>query len=497
MTAHTLVNAGMDVLMVERGDWVSRGPHNWSPYGTGEATPFYSKESPYRILAGGRDYVAGAYNCVGGPSVFYGGVSMRMREADFEPGPEIVLDSGASWPFKYRDLEPFYVRAEKILNVAGDAGRDPTEPSRSDTYPQSLNGLSGTARVVQRAGESLGLRPFRLPLAINYESNNGRAGCEQCPTCDSFACAIGAKNDLPTVVLPQLIEQGLHLKTNTVALGLVPERRRIAYLEAFDKKENRKIRLRARQFILSAGALGSPHLLLASQLEKMNSGGRTIGRYLTRHCNAIVYGIFPPNGKVDPNHFQKQLGFHDFYFGHQDIKKPKGKLGCLQQMQSPPIAMVEAMATKPLALFIRIFLANMTGLVVMAEDQPQYQNRVAVNWQVRDAFGLPQLLVSHHYSKRDYAARKALMKQAKRIIRRAGAVLCYVHKIKTFSHAVGTVRTGSDPYTSALDEYCQFRGISNLFVVDGSFKPTASGVNPSLTISANALRVGEHIVQTV
>ena len=71
--------------------------------------------------------------------------------------------------------------------------------------------------------------------------------------------------------------------------------------------------------------------------------------------------------------------------------------------------------------------------------------------------------------------------------------MSYVHQIKTFSHAVGTVRFGADPATSVLDESCRYRGVDNLHVVDASFMPTSAGLNPSLTISANALRVGAEI----
>jgi choline dehydrogenase-like flavoprotein len=131
----------------------------------------------------------------------------------------------------------------------------------------------------------------------------------------------------------------------------------------------------------------------------------------------------------------------------------------------------------------------------MAEDQPRYDNHVAIDLSRTDRFGLPQLTVTHYYSERDVAACNALIKKAREILRQAGALFCYVHHIKTFSHAVGTVRMGKDPTTSALDEFCRFRGVDNLYVVDGSFMPTSAGLNPSLTISANALRVGEHIAQ--
>ncbi|MGH2415282.1 MAG: GMC family oxidoreductase, partial [Microcystaceae cyanobacterium] len=103
--------------------------------------------------------------------------------------------------------------------------------------------------------------------------------------------------------------------------------------------------------------------------------------------------------------------------------------------------------------------------------------------------------VTHHHTERDAAAREALTQKAKQILRKAGAWFFYVHEIKTFSHAVGTVRIGDNPKTSALDCYCKFRGLDNLYVVDGSFMPTSAGLNPSLTIAANALRVGEYIAE--
>lgn len=491
MTAHVLVNAGWRVLMLERGDWVPRGPHNWAADASVDLTPYYSTETPYRVLAGGNRKIMGGYNCVGGPSVFYGAVSMRLREADFEPAPEIIGDSGAEWPFRYADLEPYYSRAENILNIAGEAGQDPTEPQRSSAYPQSLNGLSQTSQKIQAAAKRLGYRPFRLPLAINYSNQNNQQACVACNTCDTFACAISAKNDITTRVLPELIKKGMELKANAVALKLVPVKNRLVGVEYFDKTTGEIVREEADTFILSAGALASPHLLLASGLEKFNPGGHIIGRYLTRHCNAIAFGFFP---KKHPVEFQKQLGIHDFYFGHPSIKKPVGKLGSMQQLQTPPIGLVHKIVPPPFGQILGLGVPHLTGLLVMAEDQPRYDNRVEIDPTQRDRFGLPQLLITHRYTRRDYAARDALLAKAKKILKAAGAWFCYVHHIKTFSHAVGTVRIGRDPRTSVLDPFCQFRGLENLYVIDGSFMPISGGLNPSLTISANALRVGEFLV---
>ncbi len=492
MTAYQLIKAGKSVLMLERGDWVERGKHNWQPNGSVDLTPYYSKEIPYKILTGGNSDVMGAYTCVGGGSVFYGAVSLRYREEDFQPTPEIIANSQAGWPISYDEIEPFYTKAEHILNIAGDVNGDPTEPYHSGNYPQPPGRLSDTSKKIKTAAEKLGYKPFRLPLAISYTDEENKTACQYCPTCDTFACAIGAKNDLATRVLPELLEHGLILKSNTIAVNLEHKNGKIDSVHCFDKKRNQRVTYRAKTVILSAGALASPHLLLASELDELNPAGKTVGRYLTRHCNAIAFGFFPK--KPNPqNDFHKQLGFHDFYFGHESIDAPAGKLGSMQQLQTPPIGLVHTMVPKPFGHLLGLGVPHLTGLLVMAEDQPQYDNRVAVNFDNIDRFGLPQLQVTHRYTKRDYAARDALIGKAKQILKNAGALFSYVHKIKTFSHAVGTVRMGNEPGSSALDRDCNFRGVDNLFVVDGSFMPTSGGLNPSLTIAANALRVGESI----
>ena len=82
------------------------------------------------------------------------------------------------------------------------------------------------------------------------------------------------------------------------------------------------------------------------------------------------------------------------------------------------------------------------------------------------------------------------------MLRAAGGVTGKVRLIDSFSHAVGTARFGLDPTASVLDRHCRFWALPNLFVADGSFMPTSGGVNPSLTITANALRVAEHVTSS-
>jgi choline dehydrogenase-like flavoprotein len=250
---------------------------------------------------------------------------------------------------------------------------------------------------------------------------------------------------------------------------------------------------RGREVILAAGALATPQLLLASDLARLNPGGRVIGRYLQRHYNEILFGIFP----TPPNPgggFHKQIGIHDLYFGHPSVGAPPGKLGGMQQLPTPPVGLVRAELPRPVGAMCAPWIKHLTGLLVMAEDQPVYENAVLLDETTTDRWGVPRLLISHRHTSRDKAAGAALVGVAKRILRRAGALAFYRHHVATFSHGVGTVRMGKDRFTSALDADCRFRGLDNLTVVDASVMPTSAAVNPSLTISAIALRAAERMV---
>jgi choline dehydrogenase-like flavoprotein len=140
-----------------------------------------------------------------------------------------------------------------------------------------------------------------------------------------------------------------------------------------------------------------------------------------------------------------------------------------------------------------MLLSHASGLVAIAEDQPRRENGVTVDWSVTDRLGLPRLRVTHKHTARDNQAAAILIDMAKRVLRKAGARFAFAHFIETFTHALGTVRMGRDARTSPLDVHGRYRGLDNLYVVDGSALPRSAGVNPSLTIAANALRIGLHL----
>src|SRR5690606_29438715 len=478
LAAHELVRAGLRVLLVERGRWVSRGPANWEPGAAAQLSEHYSNDTPYEVTDDHGRSATGAFHCVGGPSVFYGGVSMRFRAEDFEPHEEVTAGSGAEWPFSYDELEPYYAEAEQLIGVAGKAGEDPTEPWRSTRYPEAPRPLQPVSERLGAAARALGLNPCRLPLAIN-SGRPSRNACTECPTCDGFACAISAKNDLATAILNPAVEQGLEVLAETVATALEHDGHRVTGVRVMPAAGGETRVLTARHYILAAGALASPHLIQASRLQDLNPAGDIVGRYLMRHCNRIVFGLFAR--RPDPEgRFHKQLAIHDLYFGAGNgragspaaANAPRGRLGSLQQLVTPPVSLVKMQAPRYTGPLLVPLVSRITGFLAIAEDQPQYTNRIEADGPP-DRYGMPRARITHHYSARDEAAVKVLARTGRRILRRAGALAYYHHRIWTFSHALGTVRMGRAEHTSPLDANCRFRGVENLSVVDASAFPTA------------------------
>ena len=195
--------------------------------------------------------------------------------------------------------------------------------------------------------------------------------------------------------------------------------------------------------ILSAGALQSPAILLRSGLERLDNH-RLIGRFLMRHCNAVVTGLFP--FRTNPDRvFHKQLCFTDFY---EDLRDRLGtSVGTIQDIYTPAPEVLKHYAPfgyGNLSAFVTRYLQN---LLCVAEDEPQYENRVHLTARLDD-FGIAVTGVVHRYSDGDRLRRKYLTDRARRILKQAGGLYHRIYNLETFSHAVGSLRFGNDARTA-------------------------------------------------
>ena len=481
LAALSLSEAGMRVLMLERGGSAARDAHDWSPrrvllegryagrgpvevrqYGAREPSPLY----PTQVL--------------GGNSVLYGGASLRMRPADFE-----------RWPISYDQLEPHYGRAEELLGIAGRAGADPREPPRSAPYPASPPPLTAPARRIYDAATALGYQPFPLPMAINFDLDTDRERCVMCNTCDGFPCRIGAKNDLAETVIRRARAAGLEVRTRSLVGRIGISREHARWVEGVDASSGESFRIEADRILVAAGGLGTPALLLRSEVDHQSPGGDWIGRRLMRHCNAVLTGLFPFVTNREQV-FHKQLCMTDFY---EDLRKELGTaVGTIQDIYTPAPQVISHFAPLGLKGVASRLSHLMQNLLVIAEDDPQRGNRVTLTDKV-DLHGHRIARVDHEYSSADLRRRDYLVSRARGVLRRAGAWLTRVYEIDSFSHGVGTAAMGASPDLAALDPDCRVWGLNGLWVVDGACFPTSAGVNPSLTIAANSLRVAAAVLE--
>jgi choline dehydrogenase-like flavoprotein len=242
---------------------------------------------------------------------------------------------------------------------------------------------------------------------------------------------------------------------------------------------------RARRYVLAAGAIGSPLLLLRSGVDHS-----LIGRNYMMHLSPIVVGIFARRLGADEG-FIKQVGFADFYFG---TKEYAHKLGLVQSLPVPGPLMLAKAASRRLPGWLLEFLRRrILPLVGIIEDLPNPANRVT--WR---ADGKPCL--RHQFASYDLERGRHLARLTAQILKRAGALWCLTSKIASdehVAHQCGTLRFGADPAQSVLGPDCRLHTHSNVFVVDGSFMPTSLGMGPALTIIANALRVARIVSKEV
>ncbi len=479
LAAQRLSEAGARVLVLERGRWPHRDEGDWSPRAILSDLRYRGKTPLSVRQLGDRRFRPVPMNeTVGGMSVFYGGASLRLRPGDF-----------ARWPFDYHELEPFYTGAERLLGVHGAAGADPFDPPRSGPYPFPSIPWSTPAERIRRAGEGLGFRPFPIPLAINFSAPD-KPQCVRCNTCDGFPCAIDAKNDAAGI-LRRAEGKGLAVRAGIVVSRLQTRGARVVGAEGIDQGSGETVFFEAPLFVLAAGALGSPAILLRSGLAGDGANALPVGRFLMRHCNAVVAGLF--TFRTNPDQvFHKQVCFTDFY---EEARERDGlAVGVIQDIYTPDVDVVRRAAGRVTGAFLRRPLVHrLQNLLCVAEDEPDPDNRVSLGAET-DAFGMKRIQVEHRYRKADHDRLQSLVRRARKILRAAGALATHVWPISSFSHAVGTLRMGNEAKDAPVGPTGRVRGLDNLFVTDGSTFPASGGVNPSLTIAAGALRIAEGIV---
>jgi choline dehydrogenase-like flavoprotein len=481
--AQALSSTDARVLILERGDFVPQEAQNWDPEEVWKKLRYRARE---RWLDGhGKEWTPYTHYGVGGNTKFWGSVLYRLRRQDFE-AVEHADGVSPAWPIGYDTLAPFYDRAERLYQVRGQAGLDPTEPPR-DPYPfPPVPHSPGMSEIVEKL-RAQGLHPSPLPLGLLRPGEAG--GCILCNTCNSFACKLHAKSEADICCIrPALERPNVTLWTNARASRLLtdPAGRKVEAVEV--ERNGTTLRVTAPIVVVSCGAVNSAALLLRSKSDKhprglANSSG-LVGRRYMAHLATMMQGFHPfrRNATV----FQKTVAINDFYLRGPHTSYPLGQIQ--SQGRTHGVMAQTAYPWIPLWPYEQ-WVARGVDWLAMSEDLPTRENRVTVESDGR---------IRLQYRANNLGPHRMLVRETKRILRRLGfwVVMTHSHGSTNTTHQCGTLCFGTDPRDSVLDTYCRTHDIDNLFVVDASFFPSSAAVNPGLTIAAQALRVADHIKET-
>ena len=498
--AYRLAPSGKKILLLERGDYVPREKDNWSTKAVNLEARYNTKET--WLDAGGGALHPHTNYFVGGNTKFYGAALFRLREKDFG---EIRHHGGVSpaWPISYDEMEPYYTQAEHLYQVHGTRGEDPTEPRSSAPYRYPA--VSHEPRI-QHLSDDLaraGLKPFHVPLGIKLNENNPRtSACIRCNTCDGHPCLINAKADAQTICVdPALEYENVSMLTNAHVMRLETSGNEREVSNVVVERNGVVEKYSGDIVVVSCGAVNSAALLLRSASDKhprgLGNSSDVVGRHYMGHINSVLMALSKcPNETV----FQKTLAINDFYFGSKEWDFPMGHISFVGKLDADTLK-AGAPAIAP-GWSLDLMAKHSLDFWLTSEDLPDPNNRVTVN---RDG----KIMVNYKLNNVEGHDRlKANLQQAMK------QTNCDVHghechqglfarnlylgqrlPLAAVAHQNGTIRFGHDPKTSALDVNCKAHDVDNLYVVDASFFPSSGAVNPALTIMANALRVGDHLLE--
>lgn len=497
--AHRLAPTGKRVLVLERGGYVAREKENWNATAVNVQGKYQARDS-WRD-GNGNELRPHTHYCVGGNTKFYGAALFRLRREDFG---EIRHHGGISpaWPIGYQDLEPYYTEAEQMYRVHGARGEDPTEAPASGPYPYPA--ISHEPRIQQLSDDlaRLGMRPFHTPLGVMLDEASPTSRCIRCATCDGYPCLLYAKADAQVMAIdPALHHANVSLLTESYVERLETSASGREVKRVVVQRNGARMIFSADMVVVACGAINSAALLLRSASihhpNGLANGSDTVGRHYMGHVNSVLMAISKcPN----PTVFQKTLSLNDYYGASRDWEYPMGHISFVGKLDAETLR--AGAPTLAPGFTLDLMARHSLDFWLTSEDLPDPENRVTLD-------GNGKIVLN--YRPNNEQAHQRLIAKLKDLLNQQAKCKAHGHEchqglfsrnvyvgqripLAGVAHQNGTVRFGRDPRTSALDINCKAHEFDNLYVVDGSFFPSSAAVNPALTIMANALRVGDHLI---
>ena len=431
---------------------------------------------------------------VGGSTLHWQGMVMRLHEADFNSETERGV--GTDWPVDYADLRPYYAAAERELGVAG-ASDNPYAPPREEPHPMPAFEPSYSDSLFAEACEELGIDMHSVPNARNSEPYDDRSACVGYGTCQPV-CPAGAKYDA-TVHAERAEGRGATVIDRAPVGRLEHDADRVtaAVYETPDGTEHRQ---EADAFVVACGGVETPRLLLLSESEAYpdglaNSSG-TVGKFFMDHLFAGV------GGSLDEPTRQNHVGFYtsacDQFYDEADAEVAPFKLEFLNYAGPSPVESALTGDDWGDALLDRLRDGYGTHVAMggLVEQLPRSDSYVTLDPDRTDDRGNPVPKI--HWSVGDRALRtiERANEIQRSVLEELGAEIEWVAGPDATGpayHHMGTTRMSADPGAGVVDADCRTHDLDNCWIASSSVFPTSGAMNPTLTIAALALRVADDV----
>jgi choline dehydrogenase-like flavoprotein len=519
------LSAGKDVVHIRDYPTATKNP--WDFPHRGDITPAVAKENPvlskcYAYSEASQhffvkdaehpyvqekpfDWIRGYQ--VGGKSLLWARQTQRWSKFDFE-GP--ARDGFAvDWPFRYDELAPWYTHVEQFAGISGNKDGLETLPD-GDFLPawemncvekemqQKINAKYKDRHVIQG-------RCAHLTHPRDIHIQQGRTQCQARSLCER-GCPFGGYFSSNSSTIPWAQKTGnLTMKTNAVVHSIIYDnaKQKAVGVRVIDSETKKATEYFAKIIFVNAACLNTNLVLLNSTSSRFPNGlgndNGLLGKYIAFHNyrGSLTAAYDGPQDK--------------YYYGRKPTQAmmPNFRNVHKQEMDFLRGYMVHFSASRGRAWAEGIggeykdalTEAGNWGVFMMMQGEtiPKESNRVYLSKDLKDAWGIPQLVTSVAYDDNDEKLLKDFLTQGQEMLTAAGCKDINANDSKQAPgldiHEMGGVRMGKDPKTSLLNNWNQLHACKNVFVTDGACMVSTSTQNPSLTFMAITARAANHAVE--
>ncbi len=448
---------------------------------------------------------------VGGRSLTWGRQSLRLSDLDFEANKKDGY--GVDWPVRYNEIAPWYSHVERFIGVSGEKINIPHLPDGEFLPPMKLNA------VEQHLKDSLHSHYSERTVTIGRAANitdgtkqgANRTTCQNRNKCMQ-GCPNGAYFSSNSSTLPVAENTGnMTLRTNAIVYEVIYDeiKQRATGVRVIDAETHMTYDYFAKVIFLCASTIPTTSILLQSKSKRFPNGmgnlsGELGHNLMDHHFKAGAIGSSSEfQGKaheVDrPNSFyiprfrnlsgtNDNLGFIRGY-GYQGNASKTDWKGAIREVNYGQPMKEKVVAPGNWQM----------GLVGFGETLPYHENRMFLDHERLDKWGLPTIVFDAEFKNNEHLMRRDMVSQAVEMLERSGfkdiEPIDEIAAIGNAIHEMGTARMGSDPKTSVLNKYNQMHEVPNLFVTDGSFMTSSACQNPSLTYMAFTTRAVDYAIK--